>query len=275
MASRYSVIQYVPDPIANERINIGVLAFDENVVRVQFLHRWDRVRHFAKGDIGFLLDFTQRMSESAESGLLFPGDKPDGSPKHERLAKLARGAMNSIQFTEPCGSLEDVDRLMEDIVHSCLVDLAPKKSNLRDRQAAARVATSKVRKVLKERIGEKARDYLRENHHLQGSHGEHEFDVVVANGSPYLAAHGVSFEVHLQKNLLDSLYWRIGDVKECTPELPLAIVSLPPKPEFDAYPQLERDYRETTKIFTALGAKVVDEEDIEDWVSQMLRHANV
>jgi Protein of unknown function (DUF3037) len=28
MASRYSIIQYVPNPIADERINIGVLAFE-------------------------------------------------------------------------------------------------------------------------------------------------------------------------------------------------------------------------------------------------------
>ncbi|MBD2294685.1 DUF3037 domain-containing protein [Anabaena sphaerica FACHB-251] len=29
MASKYSVIQYVPDPIADQRINIGVIAFDK------------------------------------------------------------------------------------------------------------------------------------------------------------------------------------------------------------------------------------------------------
>jgi hypothetical protein len=178
-------------------------------------------------------------------------------------------------FTEPFGSLEEVDRLLEDIVHSCLVDIPPQKSNLRDRQAAARLATAKVRKVLKERIGEKARDYLRENHHLRGSRGEHEFDVVVANGSPFLAAHGISFEVQVQKNLLDSLYWRIGDVKAYTPDFPLAIVSLPPKPDFDAYSRLEQTYRETTKIFTELGAKVLDEKNAENWFSQTLRYTNI
>ncbi|MGL4618228.1 MAG: DUF3037 domain-containing protein [Chroococcidiopsis sp.] len=29
MASRYSIVQYVPNPITDERINIGVVAFDD------------------------------------------------------------------------------------------------------------------------------------------------------------------------------------------------------------------------------------------------------
>jgi Protein of unknown function (DUF3037) len=36
MASKYSVIQYVPDPIADERINIGVIAFDNQNIRTLF-----------------------------------------------------------------------------------------------------------------------------------------------------------------------------------------------------------------------------------------------
>lgn len=63
MVSRYSVIQYVPDAIANERINIGVLVFDEQVVRVKFLSKWNRVVHFApNSDISFLMDFSDRKS---------------------------------------------------------------------------------------------------------------------------------------------------------------------------------------------------------------------
>ena len=46
MPSRYSIIQYVPNPIADERIHIGVLAFDENLVKVSFLKNWQRVKDF-------------------------------------------------------------------------------------------------------------------------------------------------------------------------------------------------------------------------------------
>ncbi|MEM9544071.1 MAG: DUF3037 domain-containing protein [Cyanobacteria bacterium P01_E01_bin.42] len=78
MASRYSIIQYVPDPIAEERINIGVLVFDRQNVKVHFLSNWKRVRYFGRQeDIRTLKSFAERMQKSAEQGLLFPGDKPD------------------------------------------------------------------------------------------------------------------------------------------------------------------------------------------------------
>lgn len=66
MVSRYSIIQYVPDAIANERINIGVLAFDDQVVRVKFLAKWNRVVHFApSADISFLKAITAQLQVTA------------------------------------------------------------------------------------------------------------------------------------------------------------------------------------------------------------------
>lgn len=54
MASRYSIVQYVPNPITDEWINIGVVAFDDNDVRVQFVNNWGRVQAFGREDINFL-----------------------------------------------------------------------------------------------------------------------------------------------------------------------------------------------------------------------------
>lgn len=36
MVSRYSVIQYVPDPIADERMNVGVVVFNDDTVLCTF-----------------------------------------------------------------------------------------------------------------------------------------------------------------------------------------------------------------------------------------------
>ncbi len=120
MVSRYSVIQYVPDPIANERINIGVVAFDNNTVLTKFVKKWERVRNFGGEEISFLKDFAHRMENGAKDGLLFPGDEPNGVPNQERLLKIAQGWMNSIQFTEPRGSLNTVNDLLEDIASTYL-----------------------------------------------------------------------------------------------------------------------------------------------------------
>jgi hypothetical protein len=50
MTSWYSVIQYVPDPIAGELINIGLLVSDEQEVQVHFLQNWERVRCFGMSE---------------------------------------------------------------------------------------------------------------------------------------------------------------------------------------------------------------------------------
>ena len=64
MVSRYSIIQYVPNPIADERMNIGVLAFDNENVRVQFLRNWSRVHDFGGENIRFLRDFAKKCDLS-------------------------------------------------------------------------------------------------------------------------------------------------------------------------------------------------------------------
>jgi Protein of unknown function (DUF3037) len=123
MASRYSVIQYVPNPIADERINIGVLVFDEQDVRVRFLQNWERVRNFGMSeDIDLLKNFAHEMQEVTKKGLLFPGDYPSDLPAHERLMKVAYGWMNGIQVTEPLGSLASVDQLLEDMTQTYLLE---------------------------------------------------------------------------------------------------------------------------------------------------------
>jgi hypothetical protein len=275
MASKYSIVQYVPNPIADERINIGAVTFDDDNVCVRFLTNWERVRCFGMEDIDFLKDFAKRMNEAASSGLLFPGDKPDGTPKHERLTRIARGWINSIQFTEPRGSLDNADSLIEDIAYSYLVDTTPQKPKFRDRQAAARVATSQIRKVLKQRVKSEAKELLKTNYSIPGNHTKHDFDVVVANGQPYFAAHGISFEVHIPKTLQNSVSWMITDVKACNPDFPLAIVVLPPKQDAPDYEQLERIYQQNSSTYLDLGASVLAENEVEPWVSQRLTSMHI
>lgn len=100
MSSHYCIIQYVPNPIADERINIGVPVFDEHSVRTRFLQNWERVQSFGLAeDIDGLKDFAGRMEVAAKDGTLFLAD----AIRHERMTKIARDWCNSIQFTEPRG----------------------------------------------------------------------------------------------------------------------------------------------------------------------------
>lgn len=274
MASKYSIVQYVPNPIADERINIGVVAFNENEVRVRFLKNWERVRHFGREDISFLKDFARGMFKAAESGLIFPGDNREASYQ-ERLNQLTRNWLNSIQFTQPRGSLEDVDSLLEDIVANYLIEATSQKLKLRDRQDAARITTSKIRNVLQQQFKEEAKELLKIGYTLHGSHDEHKFDAVVANGKPYLAAHGISFEVQIQDNLQKLLSYMILDVKNKQPKLPIVIVALPPKKEISNYQETQKIYEQATSTYSELGAQVIEENEVESWVSENLKDVEI
>jgi Protein of unknown function (DUF3037) len=276
MASRYSVIQYVPNPIADERINIGVLAFDEKGVRVHFLQNWERVRCFGRSeDIDLLKNFAHEMQEVTEEGLLFPGDRPSDIPAHERLLKVAHDWTNGIQFTEPRGSLVSLEQLLDDLVKNFLLD-PEKKQKLRDRAMAARITVSMVKEVLGKRLGEEqAKRYIKKDISLKGTHKQHKFDVAVANGRPYLAAHGLSFEVHAPESVQGAVAWMIGEVKEVAPKLPLAIVALPPVQGSFEYKKLLANYENMTSTYQDMGAQVINENQVEQWLSEQIEALNL
>ena len=134
--SYYSVIQYVPNPIADERINIGVIAFDDRTVLVHFLKNWNRVRNFGGEDIGFLLEFAKRMEESAKSGLLFPGDAENGIPRCvprcDRFQAYPVEDQDFINFTKPRSSSLNVEVLFQETIKILLVDIYEKKEDRAD-----------------------------------------------------------------------------------------------------------------------------------------------
>lgn len=277
MASRYSVIQYVPNPISDEKINLGVLVFDENDVRVHFLGSWKRIRCFAATEeINFLKNFTYNMQKAVKSGLLFPGDSKSDIPNHERLLKASLNWQNSIQLTHPRGSLSDIDKLLEEMVSIYLLEPPEKVNRLRDRQAAAQITTSSIRDVFKKKYGkDKAQDFVKTSFPLTGGHKQHKFDVAIANGNPYLAAHGISFEVHTPETTQDSVAFMIVDVKSKLPDFPLAVVALPPTRKSPDFNRLKSSYDRMTSTYKDLGAMVVSEDNIEPWLMEQLKPMNI
>jgi len=272
MASRYSVIQYVPNPIADERINIGVLAFDQQTVKVHFLSNWDRVRVFGRSqDMSTLKTFADRMQKSAAAGQLFPGDELNNTPNYEGLLKVVQGWINHIQLTEPKKSLDTVDNLLTDAIATYLLEPEP-KPKLRDRQAAARIAQNKIKQALINKLGEnRAQELLKPDYFISGQHQGHTFDVAIANnGRPLLAAHGLSFEVQTSIQVTDSLAWMIVDVRNHQPDFPLGILALPPQENSPHYRKLNEFYGKTISTYESLGATMINENNIDLWASENL-----
>jgi hypothetical protein len=66
MAAFYTVVPYVPDPVRDERLNIGVLVFGDGQVRSRFVDNWHRVRNFGEERIDFLRSFARSADRLTE-----------------------------------------------------------------------------------------------------------------------------------------------------------------------------------------------------------------
>lgn len=261
MPSNYTVIQYVPDPVSGERVNVGVIAFSEVRILSKFLDKWGRVSRFAEQEIGFLQDFADDIRNMTSDQLEPEQLVGEGRLKEQQLREMVDSWMNSIQFTEFKASLLPVDELLEEAAQRYLRE--PKiQERARGRRTAAKLAAASVQAALEEEIGEVARELTKRNALLRGRVEEHKLDVVVQNGQPFFGAHGLSFEVResLQLDrLVDSTAWSIDDIRQRDDEIPLAVFALPPKGDSEAFARAGH-------IFEELGAPLIAEGGLQDWV---------
>lgn len=110
MATYYTVIQYVPDPIADERINTGVIVFGEGRIKSRFVDKWDRLSRFSGRDITALRDFAKEIEEASKRPRSLGGMIDENT-----IREMATHWTGSIQLTRPRGSLLSLDELMEDV----------------------------------------------------------------------------------------------------------------------------------------------------------------
>lgn len=269
MPSQYSVVQYVPDPVADERINIGVVVIGDSGPRVQFLSNWDRVKRFGKEDIGYLREFASRLAVEIKHASEELQLKDSGSIE-KRLERMVSGWMNSIQFTPLRGSLKSSADLLEEARATFLVDLARERQGYRDRGQAANATRRALRLALEKRFSENPDDFLKVNAPIEGRWVPHVFDAVVANGAPYLAAHALSFEIPEPKQLVrvvDAVAFQVEDVRGLSPELPIGIVVYPPNESAQNYGLALEVLVRARTIFSGLDIPMLMPTDVELWAA--------
>lgn len=264
MASYYSVVQYLPDPRIDERVNIGVVAFDDDAeVSARFLTNWERVSRFADADISFLRSFAQEFAAAGdtEDAQIALQRLPDGGRYGPELIRRIAGRWkNSIQLTEPRSSLRPVVELADQIAAKFLREPAPRVRN-RGRRTAAQLAAREVRNALEEQLGTAGARLVKRGERVPGYHEPHEFDVVVVTDEPRLAAHGISFEIKATKQLdqlVDATLWAVDDVKQRDPDFPIGVATLPPRNN-------GRVFRRARRLFTELGADFITEDRLAEW----------
>jgi hypothetical protein len=273
MATHYVVLQYLPNPASGERVNIGIIAYNDTGGVVRFLSRWERVRAFAGSDVSFLKELTQAVVARVDSLTAAVRNKFVEQFQASDIERWASRWSHSVEFTPPRASTLAPERLLNDLCGRLLTDPAPEKKVGRDRAAAARVAIFGLREALGAKVGDKAEKLLRRNYRLEGKHQRHKFDAGVANGVPYAVAMGLSFEgVYTERNekLFDSLAWAVSDVAVNAQAIPVAVVALPPVDGTPGFEQQVRSYEQKQKLYTELGATFISEADYPKWASRFV-----
>lgn len=273
MPARYSVVQYVPDPIADERINIGVVAFTDERVAPRFLNDWSRVRKFTTTqDVTFLREFARTFAGAASPELLIQGFEQGRPLDAGFIESAASDWINSIQFTTPRASLHAVEDVLAEMCARFLAEPVRHRHGARDRRQAANVAVRYIRLALDTQIGENAEELVRRRQFVQGNLQRHRFDAVVANGVPYFAAQALSFEVPESPAIhkdIDATAWQLSDVKALDKALPLAVIALPPREGSEQADRMRPVFEKAREVFQHLGAEVVTEDHVEMWADRM------
>jgi len=230
MANFYSVVQYVPDDIRGERINVGVIVFGAGRTLTHFLENWSRVRQFAPVNaIDELQDFQRQAKRMSEKD----------------IRAAAENWTYGIQLTPPSGSLLADEPLLDNVAKNFLIDppaISPRGYVVKS--ALATRARSRVRQALVDRFGGYGRLFVKKDFSTPGKYGPHRFDVTIANGYTIAAAEVVSFQIPDQKQLdkdASAAIWKVSDAKRENSDLGLA----------------QRDHFNTSRC--AAGASVVQD----------------
>jgi hypothetical protein len=265
MGALFTIVQYVPDPLADERMNVGVLVVEGGRIEGRFLREWNRVRTFGGEDVSFLRDFAYRVNQWTPDHPEIPGLAAGVRLDEKGLQDIVGRWHNSIQFTPLRASLSSPQELLDQLAARYLRHAPRKRTGYRDRRKAAQIAFRELEDAFLPVLGPDSNASISRNAVIPGKLDHHQFDVSIENGTPYLAAHGLSFEGPHSKDLekeIDATAWAIDDVKSADKSLDLAVLVLPPKSA------KSKTFDRAVHVFEGLKAEVVEEPEAESWAQE-------
>lgn len=260
MPSHYTIIRYVPDPIAEEYVNIGIIAFEKDALKFKFIKDWKRVHAFGNEDISFLKEFAHDcLTKQPE---LF---QPPIEENSIRQALMKWG--NSIQFSAIRGSIKPAEQLIDDLENIFLRTVQElhlkKKVN---KQAALSLTYNQVSAALRKRFGKGAENLLRKGYSLNGQYEKHAVDLAVVNHSPYIGTFAISFQVRDSvniRNAVDAAAFAVEDVTRLDKKMQFALVAVPPTDGNESFDRANR-------LFKKLCTPIINPNKLNDWANHAI-----
>jgi Protein of unknown function (DUF3037) len=268
--SYYSVVRYVPDPIRDERINIGVVVTGESgeFAGAKFTHDLQRAKSFGAEDPGFLKNFSKMLEDlTVQPQLRLELEKePSWDLATVRMVHEQWG--NAIQFGEPRAALEsDPSKLLDEVFARYVTGTRRRDQRVKDRRWVAAQGILRLRASAKERFPRIDVDQIvKRSHEVTGKFDAHTFPIFLQRNGTAHAIEAISFEVDDSDRLareVDATAWAIDDVRKTRPELPISVLVLE-KAKSSHFQRAERLYK-------ALDAPIVRSADVDEWAHQAVR----
>lgn len=268
MPSYFSIVRYVPDPVTDERLNIGVVVFGEGQILSKFIQGWGKVRIFGGEDIDFLRSFADDIERKQLN--LFSSD---GRWDENTLGTISSHWKNSIQLSEPKASLRTPTELLEDISSRYIREPIHRRRERKDKRIAVRLGIQALSQSFLQRHHQPLPDNLVKRHHtVEGARDKHSLDLVVGNGHPFFAAEALSFQGQFSDEMrkeVDAALWVIEDVRKADKHLPLAILALKPSGHMPLFTKAKKIFQNEFK------AEFVTDSQVGQWGRRMAKAIEV
>lgn len=248
MTSYYRVVQFVPDVVRDERLNIGVIAYSETETLCQFIKNWRRLRYLT-GDVRFLKSVASKIEKMTVA----------------ELEECANRWRNCVQLSKPAASLLSTGDLLLDAAKRYLVDPEVTEKAYRTSADVRRKAKRELIEAIASHVSRAATKLLKSNEQIEGRYNKHAFDLSVKNGKVVFAANAISFQMPDQTTLIktrDATAWAIDDVHRATSDLSLAVIVAPPVND-------DTLFQEAKKMYEDLRAEVVIDRDLPAWAKRI------
>jgi hypothetical protein len=261
----YSLVQYVPDPAREERMNVGVVvaspAGDFLAGKLATQRDLGRLRR-----LGLALE-TEPLARLGES-LSVSARTPDqlvvnaGAPwTYEALRRASAEWGGTLQFSAPRPVVhEQPDALLHDLYARLVADPAPRRQRARDRRWVNRRVREGLQSALAARVPTAdPTEHIQRNVRVAGVVETHQFDFQLLNGRPLQLVRTLSFEGANDaalRNEVDATAWAIEDVHRAHSDLPCAVVTIGSSGLVDR----------ASRAYLAYGAELVREPELGDWL---------
>lgn len=115
MISYYCIVRYVPNPLIEEFVNVGVVTFGEGQVYVRFARDLQRAQQFGGRDVGFIREAETWLTAVAKAQLA-----RETRLGASLLRPLAEEWANTIQLSRPRAAVLDPRELLDEVAKEYL-----------------------------------------------------------------------------------------------------------------------------------------------------------